>query len=811
MPEPLSAEVLRWRCDPSQLDFETTADVEPVAGIVGQTSAVEALRFGIESDAPGQNVFVRGLTGTGRMSMVRRLLDELMPTCKLKQDRCYVHNFEHPDRPRLITLPPGMGRVFRRRVREVAEFVRDDLGETLTSDAVNARRESLERGARTRMEAITGPFQEDLKEARLAMVQRQQGQLVQTGLFPTVEGQPVPPEELATLHTEGKVTDEDLAAWKEAREAFAKRLAEVSREVQRLRSEASRAVASVLEDTAREILGGMTAEIRQDFGGDDVAVFLRELLDDVIDRIGTTPAPGTDPGRFYGVNVLLEREGDDACPVMVENTPTLANLLGAVDREWSPGGPLPSDYSMIRAGSLLRADGGYLILDARDVISEPGAWKVLMRTLRTAKLEIVPPEASFPFMQASVKPEPIPVRLRVILVGDSGTYYLLDQNDPDFGHQFKVLADFDSEIDREPKGVNQYAGVLARIAAEEELPAYGRDAVCALAEHGARIASRRGKLTARFARVADIAREAAFLAQRRSSALVEAEDIRETIRRTKQRADLPSRRFQAYLNDGTIIIHTRGEVVGQINGLAVIQAGMLTYGFPARITATIGPGSAGVIDIEGRASLSGQIHTKGFHILSGLLRHLLATDHALAFSASLAFEQSYGGIDGDSASGAEICCLLSALTGIPLRQSFAMTGAIDQHGHIQAIGGVNEKIEGFFDTCSSQGLTGDQGVIIPQANAGDLMLREDVVEACDSGRFSIYAVSTVQEALEVLTGSPAGELDAEGAYPEGTLLQTAQEKAFEFWEHTLSSPAAFIDVQDVEEEPPEGESELTPD
>jgi ATP-dependent Lon protease len=800
MHDPLPYTALRWSCEGSKLDFTTTDEVQPIAGVVGQASAVDALRFGIETDAHGQNVFVRGLVGTGRVNMVRRLLIDMMPVVKLKRDRCYVHNFAEADRPRLITLPQGMGRIFRKRVRELAEFVRDGLGEALSSDAVKARRDSLERRARTRVEEITQPFEEALAEAHFAMVQRQEGPLVQTALFPLVEGKPIAPEDLARLHTEGKVTDEDIERWRTAREGFAKRLGHVSRSVQRIRSEAARAINAVLEDTAREILSASVAEIREDFPGADVAAYLKELVNDVIERLGHPAAEGEDPLRLYGVNLLSEHDDGDACPVVVESAPSLVNLLGTAEREWSPRGPAPADYRSIRAGSILRADGGYLILEAREVLQEPGAWKVLVRTLRTERVEIAPAEFAFPFAQVSIKPEPISVHLRVILVGDSDMFYLLDGFDPDFGHLFKVLADFDTEIDREPEGLRQYAGVLARIAREEQLLPFHRDAVCALAEHGARIAARNGKLTARFARIADIAREAVFLAKKRGSEVVEAEDVRLTVRRTKQRADLPSRRFLSFMADGTIFVATSGSTVGQINGLAVIQAGMLTYGFPARITATIGPGSAGIIDIEGRSSLSGHIHTKGFQILGGLLRHLLSTDHALAFSASLAFEQSYGGIDGDSASGAEICCLLSALTGVPLRQELAMTGALDQHGRIQAIGGVNEKIEGFFDVCAAEGLTGGQGVIIPRANAGDLMLREDVVAACKEGQFGIYAVERVHEALEILTGQTAGELDAEGNYPEGTLLRIAQDKAFEYWERSLLSPAAFLEKGGEEEE-----------
>ena len=361
-------------------------------------------------------------------------------------------------------------------------------------------------------------------------------------------------------------------------------------------------------------------------------------------------------------------------------------------------------------------------------------------------------------------------------------YYALDAYDADFPQLFKVLADFDATIPRDKQGLQRYASVLARIVREEKLLAFDRTGVMALAEHGARIAARKGKLTARFGRLADIAREASFVARKANQPHVSCGDVREAIRRTKRRADLPARRFREFVADGTICIQTSGAVVGQVNGLAVLQAGPLMYGFPARITATIGPGTAGVINIEREAALSGAIHTKGFYILGGLLRWLLRTEHPLAFNASIAFEQSYGGIDGDSASGAEMCCLLSALTDMPLRQDLAMTGAIDQVGHILPIGGVNEKIEGFFDACRDIGLTGTQGVIIPRPNAGDLVLREDVVEACTAGHFGVYAIDTVHEALELFTGMPAGRRGDDGAYPDGTLLALAVRRAREYWE-----------------------------
>jgi ATP-dependent Lon protease len=516
-----------------------------------------------------------------------------------------------------------------------------------------------------------------------------------------------------------------------------------------------------------------------------------ELIEDVVEN-RLHPGPDSnlpDPQVIYGVNVICTHENSSASPVITENSPTVANLLGTVEPDFVAGGQAVTNYRGIRAGSLVHADGGFLILDAQELLSEPGSWRLLMRALRTGCVEIVPADLGWPLTSQSLKPQPIDVSVRIILIGSAGLYYQLDQVDQDFSNLFKVLADFDSEIERSAHGVNQYAGVVSRMGREEALMDFSACGIAALAEHGARIASRKGKITARFGRIADIVREASFIAGKEEATLVRCEHVEQTVLRTKYRASLPSKRFQELLNDGTIWVATSGSVVGQINGLAVIHAGSLSYGFPARITATIGAGQAGVINIEGAAAMSGAIHTKGFHILGGLLRHILNTDHPLAFSASIAFEQSYGGIDGDSASGAEICCLLSALTGVPIGQGIAMTGAIDQHGHIQAIGGVNEKIEGFYDACKAVGFNSEQGVLIPRSNAGDLVLREDVVQACREGTFNVYAVGSVHEALEVLTGIPAGEADEHGKYPDGSLLRLAQKRAAEYWQKTLSRPS----------------------
>ena len=787
VPHALPIESLRWRCDIDRLPFESTAEVEPIASVVGQDTAVEAVRFGLETDAPGQNIFVRGLTGTGRLTLVKRLLQDIRPYCQEVKDCCYVHNFSDPEQPRLITFRAGRGQEFRRRIDRLTDFIRDDLSTALTSEGVTARRSVLDETTQKQLEKIIGPFERALRKAGLTLVSVEAGPVMQTAIFPLVNGKAVAPEEYDQLHTSGEITDAEFKAARDNYTKFEGQLAEMNEQASAVRGKHDEAIAELLAQSAGSILRPMVREVEEAFPQPSVKVFLADLVDDVVTNRLDSIAEQTDFTRLYRVNVLLSHKGDGLCPIVTETTPSLRNLLGTIDLEDEQTEGVRASHLGIHTGSLLEADGGYLILEDHEILNEPEAWKMLKRCLRNGRLEIVPPDMPYPGWGRAIKPEPIEISVKVVMLGDPDTYYLLDEHDPDFSKLFKVLADFDTVVPRTDESVMHYAGVLARIAKEEDLRPFDKSGVGALVEHGARIAARSGKLTARFGRLADIAREAAFVAGHAGHQQVVAEDVRAAVNRGKQRADLPSRRFLELLADGTIRVETQGAVVGQINGLAVLQAGPMVYGFPMRITATIGPGTAGVINIEGEAALSGAIHTKGFHILGGLMRHLLRTDHPLAFDASVAFEQSYGTIDGDSASGAEICCLLSALTDIPLRQDIAMTGAIDQMGHILAVGAVDEKIEGFFEACNARGLTGSQGVIIPKANAGDLMLRPALVDACTAGKFRVYAVDTVQEALALLTGRPAGERGRTGKFPAGSVLGKAVVRARDYWSKGIST------------------------
>lgn len=778
------ADQLRWRCDPAWVaGFETTAELEPIPGVIGQEDAIESLRFGLEIHAPGQNIFVRGITGTGRLTLLKRLLQEVRLACPAASDLCYVHDFDHPDRPRLLVLPRGRARAFAKRVEELIEFIGEALMPALSSDALRNRRNALADQLKVARDGLTRPFEEELARMDFALVSISIGPATQMAIVPVIDGRPTPPEAYEALVAEGKITPEESKATLDRIQEEVRRFEGIAGKLEELQERHRKEVHQIFESEARKILSGFVRGIEKEFPQPSAQEFLRRVVGDVVEnRLGAlSQKEDTDFTSLYQVNVAADRTEREECPIIVESHPTLQNLFGGIEREMLPGGGVYADHRGVRVGAVVRADGGYLLIEARDVLAEPGAWRALTRFLRTGMAEIARPDVDLPVYGPALKPESPRVSVKVVLIGDPELYYLLDATDPEFAHLFKVLADFESTLPREPSTVASYAGVIARIAKEENLLPFSGDAIAALAEHGARIAGRSDRLTTRFGRLADIAREAAFLARKDAALRVGRSDVEDAVRNTKRRADLPSRQFRRAVRDGTIRIRASGSVVGQVNGLVVVHAGPLTYGFPSRITATIGPGTAGAIDIEREAELSGSIHTKGFYILGGLLRHLLRTEHPLAFSASIAFEQSYGGIDGDSASGAEMCCLLSALTEVPLRQDLAMTGAIDQHGHIQPIGAANEKIEGFFDICRELGITGDQGVIIPRANVRDLMVRPDVVEACREGSFHIHAVDTIHEALEVFTGRPAGVRGPGGDFPPGTLLAIAVERAHAYW------------------------------
>ena len=501
------------------------------------------------------------------------------------------------------------------------------MPKAIESEPHASRRQVVQDEVQASIKLVTEPLEKEIESNGMALVSVQQGPATQTMIMPVVDGEPVSLEALRAKVAKNEASEEQLKQFEDAFPGYQKRLVETSREVNSIIRLASQKVISLTEEYAAELLGNYTVPIQEKYQDGAVKAFLEDVVGDVIENhLHASDEDGPDFKELYGVNVVLSHDPDESRPVIEENTPSLINLLGTVESDLGPGGMAISDYRGVRAGALLQADQGYLILDVNDVVSEPGAWRALMRTLRTGRLEIVPPEAGWMRQTVITQPEPIEIRVRVILIGDAKTYYQLDHADPDFRELFKVLADFDSELPRSDEAVRQYASVVAGLSRSESLPPFHRSAVAALAEHGARIVARNNRLSARFGRIADIAREAAFLSQ---GQVVTEAHVLQAVQRTRDRASLPSRKFREMVESQTLMVQTDGDVVGQINGLAVMHSGPLTYGFPARITATIGPGSAGLINIEGRAQMSGAIHTKGFHILGGLLRHLLRTEHPM--------------------------------------------------------------------------------------------------------------------------------------------------------------------------------------
>jgi len=795
-PTRINAAGARWICPPEALGFTTTAEISPVERILGQDDAVEALRFGLENRLKGNNIFVRGLSGFGRTALIHEMIEET-PLAPVKSpDICYVHNFISPDQPKLISLPQGKGEAFRVAMDGFADFTTTELPEYLNSDVVKGKQKTLMATSQEKIKAVGKPFEEELQQASLAMVPMQVGQNMVPVILPIIEGKPVQFDALQQLRLDGKVSEADFDALVKKIGEFETKFNELSEQIAAVQLEQRAVLQEFFVNEATKFVKARISEIDALFNLPQISTFLEAVMEDLIQHRLTQQALEADFSRLYRVNLMNRRTEQTTRPVISISTPSMANLIGKIDRQISPGGnTMISDHLMITPGALLEADGGFLVLEAQDVLTEPGAWMTLLRTLRTGVLEISNFEMASPWGVPQLRPEPIPIDVKVVLVGDPEIYYMLDIHESRFGSLFKVLADFGDTLTRDEHGFQSYANVIARLVKDDGLLHFSAAAVAKLIEHGARICAQRNQLTSRFGRVSDIAREASFIANKGGGQLVEASHITDTIARAKRRADLPARRFRRMIAERTLRIDISGEAVGQVNGLAVTSAGPLTYGFPTRITASVGPGSGGAVNIEKESSLSGSVHTKGFLILSGLLRYLLKLQHPLAFSASIAFEQTYGGIDGDSASGAEFCCLLSALTGLPMRQDLAMTGAIDQKGNILPIGAVTEKVEGYFDACKAANFTGTQGVIVPLSNAGELMLREDVVEAIANNKFSIYAIDSITEALTLFMGKPAGKLDNEHYEPD-TILAMAKAKAHAYWEVTKQKPDPIDETGD---------------
>lgn len=781
-PRELAPEHLRWHCDPAQLKFETTQDLAALEGIVGQERALKALELGVELYAPGYNVFVSGLSGTGRTTTVKKLLEHIRPPCPAAPDRCYVHNFSRPEQPRLLTLPRGQGGGFAKDMDRAIDFLSTRIAQRFEDENfVKARQRILERYGDQEKE-ILGGLREQLKKQDFALAD-----MGPTGptVLPVIEGQAVPLEQLEKLVEAGQLPPERAQQIEAQQDQLQRHFAELYRKTLQMQRALNLELELLERETASVLVDTVVEELKEKYPHPGVAEYLEEVRGSILDNLalfkpkapaGTEEVPSkvpsptaADPFRVYRVNPIVVHDPDGKCPIIIETTPSYANLFGTIQRSYDLRGVVQADHMDIRGGSLLQADGGYLVMNALDVLLEPGVWPALKRTLMFRQLEIQAFDWFMRFTGAALKPEPIEVNVKVLLVGEKHLYDLLYAYEEDFKKIFKVKADFDTEMKRSQEAVEQYAALLRKLSEEDHLCAFDRSAVAAVVEYGVRRAGRQDKLSTRFSEIADLAREAHYWAQKAGATVCTGESVERAIEARMERHNLVEEKIQEMIEKNILMIDVSGRRVGQVNGLSVFDLGSYAFGRPVRITASVAMGRGGIINIEREANLSGRLYDKGMQILAGYLRGKLAQDKPLSLVASICFEQSYSGVDGDSASSTEIYALLSALADLPLRQDVAVTGSVNQKGDIQAIGGINYKTEGFYAVCKAKGLTGTQGVILPQENVADLMLREEVVEAVKAGKFHLWAVETIDQGIEILTGVKAGERGADGKFEEGTV------------------------------------------
>jgi len=798
----LGPDALCRRCDPEQFPFETTDDIEDLHEIIGQPRAVEAVQFGIGMEREGYNIFALGPAGTGKYTLVRQALEQRAATEPVPFDWCYVNNFAQPYRPRVLRLPPGTGVKLRRDMEQLVEEVRTALSSAFESEEYRTRRQVIEEEFKERQEQAFNELRQRAQERGLALLRTPVGLV----FAPLRDGEVLPPEEFQ------KLPEEERKRLEAEVEVMQEELQKIIHQMPRWEREMREKVRELDREITNFAVGHLIDELRKKYEElPDVVEYLNAVQQDVIENVRDflrpeEPRQGAPIGpvshlmtgpptlRRYQVNVLVDHSESKGAPVIYEDNPTYQNLVGRVEH-MAQMGALVTDFTLIKPGALHRANGGYLILDARKVLLQPYAWEALKRVLQSRQIRIESLGEMLSLVSTvSLEPEPIPLDVKVALLGDRLLYYLLSSLDPDFGELFKVAADFNEEFDRSDENQMLYARLIATLARKEGLRPFDRGAVARVIEHSSRLAGDAEKLSTRMRNICDLLREADYWAGRSGNGAVTAQDVQRAIDAQIYRSDRVREKLQEEILRGTILIDTEGERVGQVNGLSVIQLGNFAFGRPSRITARVRMGRGEVIDIEREVELGGPIHSKGVLILSGFLGARYAAERPLSLSASLVFEQSYSGVEGDSASLAELYALLSAIAEVPIKQSLAVTGSVNQHGQIQAIGGVNEKIEGFFDVCKGRGLTGEQGVLIPVSNVKHLMLRSDVVEAVAAGQFHIYPIETVDQGIELLTGIPAGERDEEGNYPEGTINYLVEKRLAELAE----KQAAFAKAAEEE-------------
>ncbi len=775
----LKAEEVRWRCPPDLFAFRTTAELKPISGVVGQKRAMQALRTGIQIRKAGYNIFVAGPPHSGRMTLIRECFKRYLPRLEQAPDRVYVNNFHAPYRPRLLEFPPGKGEAFVAALDDLINQVRDQVAALAREEGPRSSLAKLRNRFEKKRQKVRDAFEKRIRKDgfMIGQVKGQEG--YRPDLLYLHEKRPLTMSELEELTVQGKFPADRFAALGRIYETRMQEFGKAMAELARLDQAFAREFASLEESHVGKFLRRMPKRLARSFPYPGVEEHLKALRDAILSRLhifrprphdGTPEGEERDRFREFRGNLLFSRPDRKEPPVVFEKHPTFTSLFGFVERSGGEDGSGLSDFMDIRPGSMLEADRGFLVLDAADVLQSAHLWNVLKNILKRGSLPIHEPEApssSGPLL----KPDPIPIDVKVILVGEPYLFDLLYDVDPDFRSTFKIRVDLEPDFPRTAAFLKKrFPSFVAKICAEEKLRPFDREAVGLLAEHGVRLAGRRNKFTASLGRLVDLMREADWCCRTEGKRVVKARHVECALRQSRERVNGLERRMTEAILNRSILIETKGRRVGQINGLAVYDLGDYSFCRPSRITVETSVGHGGIINIERESGMSGGTHDKGVHILTGYLRSRFAQKRPLSLTASICFEQSYTAIDGDSASSTEVYAILSSLSGLPIRQDIGVTGSVNQKGEIQAIGNVNEKIEGFFDVVRANRPTGKEGVIIPEANVPELMLRKDVVEAIRARRFHIWSVRTVEEGIEILTGVPAGKRRSDGTYTPGSVF-----------------------------------------
>ena len=768
LPTELSAEELRFQVS-FPTAFQTTAELEPPDhDLIGQERAQAALDLGLGIAGSGFHIFVSGMAGAQKLEVVHDWVAQHARHAPTPGDWVYVHNFADPDAPQAIGLPTGHGVRLKARMAQLVKSLREELPKAFREEAFDREKDDLKEKYLAQAQALNASLEAKAKDKGFLLQMSPQGMI----LIPVVNGQPLKgPEEFQQL-----AEDQQAAIEHKRRELLAD-LADFPRQQRDIMRAMAEDIRQVEQRFCENVIAPHLAAIGQEIDSPAVAAYLEQVKRHTVEHLdafkepadhdgspGVSPAPGQAPvGQEqlyeYEVNVVVDNAHTTGAPVLTENTPTYQNLFGSIERVLDRGGRLVTNFTRIKAGSMLRAHGGYLIFNLEDALTEPAVWKTLKRTLKSGHIAPETYEPFSLFSAAGLQPQPVAVQLKLIVVGSPSLYHSLYALDPEFQDLFKVHADFRHTLELSGQHGQLYGQWVGRLCRQENLPHFERSGVARLVEFGARKVGDREKVSAASTEVADLVREAAYWAGKDKAGLVTAAHVETALQQRRFRANRIEEELREMITRGTVLLNSQGKKVGQINGLAVLDIGGHSFGRPSRITASVGMGQAGIVNIERESRLSGSSHDKGLLILSGYLRNRFGQDKPLALSASLCFEQSYSGVDGDSASSTELYALLSRLAEAPLRQDLAVTGSVNQWGEVQAIGGANEKIEGFFDVCKAHGLSGQQGVLIPAANVRNLILRAEVVRAVEDGRFHIYPVQTIDQGIELLSGLRAGSVD----------------------------------------------------